>query len=443
MLSAAAVAIFLLVINFILFIGITVHSGSGSLKKDNIENLSNNLRKKDNEYYLPDSDITSLEANNQWAMLLNEEGSVVWSTNLPSDIPLQYTLSQVAKFSRWYLKDYPVYVWEHPDGLLVWGHPKYSVWRYNVSMPQHFMNRSPFYIGSLFIANILVAIVLAMLLGLRLFQSLKLLTKGIYQLTQKQIVTLSTQGLLADVAKVINQTSEKLIKQEAALNQRDHARTTWIAGISHDIRTPLSVAMGYSSQLENDLELTLTKREQAATIRKQCELIQTLVTDLNLASKLEYDMQPFHFEVILLAPFLRSIAVDFLNSKMNDLHSLDVYIDETAQNISVYGDRVLLSRAVSNLITNSVRHNQNGCHIHLSLQCDSFNCSIMVADNGIGFTKEMLHTLNHEKASVELNTHGLGLTIVRQVLKAHKGDTSFQNQTEGGCIIKLCLPLHE
>lgn len=422
---------------------ITVNSGSIFLKKNSIQELSDRLIKVNNEYTFPDNTITSFEENNQWAMLINENGSVVWSTNLPSDIPLQYSLSQVAGFSRWYLKDYPVYVWEHPDGLLVWGHPKYSVWKYNVSMPQQFMNRSPFYMVTLFIANILAAIVLALLLGLRLFQSLKLLTNGIYQLTQKHMITLSTQGLLGDVAKVINQTSEKLIKQEDALNKRDNARTTWIAGISHDIKTPLSIAMGYSSQLENDLELNIAKREQAETIRKQCELIKTLVNDLNLASKLEYDMQPFHFEVILLAPFLRSIAVDFLNSKMNDLHSLDVYIDETAQNISVNADRVLLSRAVSNLITNSVHHNQDGCHIRLSLNCDSFNCSITVADNGIGFTEEMLHTLNHEKASVELNTHGLGLTIVRQILKAHKGYSSFQNQPEGGCIIMLCLPLRE
>ncbi|MBA4685643.1 MAG: HAMP domain-containing histidine kinase [Candidatus Galacturonibacter soehngenii] len=441
--SATAVAIFLLVINFILLVAITVKSGSTTLKKESVQELTKNLIKVDDEYRLPDDFTTTLIQNDQWAMLLNEEGSVVWSLNLPSDISLQYSLSQVAGFSRWYLNDYPVYVWQHSDGLFVWGHPRHSVWKYSVSIPQQFMNRSPFYTISLFVANVIAALVLALLLGLRLFRSLKLLTKGIYQLTQKQPVTLSTQGLLGDVAKVINQTSEKLITQEEALSKRDSARTTWIAGISHDIRTPLSIAMGYSSQLENDLELTLAKREQAETIRKQCELIKTLVNDLNLASKLEYDMQPFHFEVILLAPFLRNIAVDFLNSKSSDLHSLDVCIDETAQNISANADRVLLSRAVSNLITNSVRHNKDGCHIHLSLKCDSFNCSIEVADNGIGFTKEMLHTLNHEKASVELNTHGLGLTLVRQIIKAHKGYTSFQNQLEGGCMITLCLPLHE
>lgn len=111
-------------------------------------------------------------------------------------------------------------------------------------------------------------------------------------MSEKQPVDLSTRGLLGDLAAGINKTSARLVQQEAALNQRDNARATWIAGVSHDIRTPLSLVMGYASQLEDDPELPLAKREQASIIRRQSERIKTLVSNLNLASKLEYDMQP-------------------------------------------------------------------------------------------------------------------------------------------------------
>lgn len=69
------------------------------------------------------------------------------------------------------------------------------------------------------------------------------------------------------------------------------------------------------------------------------------------------------------------------------------------------------------------------------------NCSLSVSDSGVGFTQEMLDHLNHPKSSAQLENHGLGLTIVRQIIKAHGGTTEFRNLPEGGCTVVLCLPV--
>lgn len=260
-------------------------------------------------------------------------------------------------------------------------------------------------------------------------------------MAEKRTVELSTNGLLGDLAAGINKTSAQLAKQEAALNKRDNARTTWIAGVSHDIRTPLSLIMGYASQLENDPELPQSKREQAGIIRRQSQRIKTLINDLNLASKLEYDMQPLRQDSVALAPLLRIIAADFLNSGLSGSYSINVAMDESVQNVLVTGDEELLRRAVSNLITNSIRHNPKGCDIKVTPEKGFGNCSLSVSDNGVGFTHEMLNNLNYPKSSVELKNHGLGLTIVRQIIKAHGGTTEFRNLPEGGCTIVLCLPV--
>lgn len=211
--------------------------------------------------------------------------------------------------------------------------------------------------------------------------------------------------------------------------------------MSHDIRTPLSLVMGYSSQLEDDPELPQSKREQAGIIRRQSERIKTLVSDLNLASKLEYDMQPLRQDSVALAPLLRVVAADFLNSGLSDSYSVDITISENAQNAMVSGDEELLRRTVYNLIANSIRHNPNGCDIKVTLEKGLGNCSLSVSDNGVGFTQEMLNNLNHPKSSARLENHGLGLTIVRQIIKTHRGTTEFRNLPEGGCTIVLYLPV--
>ncbi|MPM82205.1 Adaptive-response sensory-kinase SasA [bioreactor metagenome] len=297
------------------------------------------------------------------------------------------------------------------------------------------------WIPAVFILNGLIAVLLALLFGLRLFRSLKPLAKGIEDMAQKRPVELSTRGLLGHLAEGINKTSAQLTKQETALCKRDNARTTWIAGVSHDIRTPLSIVMGYASQLEEDLELPQPKREQAGIIRRQSERIKALVSDLNLASKLEYDMQPIRRNTISLAALLRQIVVDFLNSGLSDSYSIDTAINENAQNSMVNGDEELLRRAVSNLIANSIRHNPNGCAIKITLEKDCGNYSLTVSDNGVGFASDILEKLNRPKSAAQLENHGLGLTIVRQIIKAHGGTTAFRNLPEGGCTASLCLPV--
>ena len=67
-----------------------------------------------------------LERNHIWAMLLNEDGKCDWALFLPEEIPTQYTIQDVAVFSKGYLQDYPVFVRNMEDGLLVLGYPKDS-----------------------------------------------------------------------------------------------------------------------------------------------------------------------------------------------------------------------------------------------------------------------------------------------------------------------------
>lgn len=439
-LSAVGVALVLLIVNFAVFVAWTVQSGRVVQKDDHVSQLSDNLTESGGVYTLSESARETIEQRYQWAMLLNENGSVIWSKNLPDDLPLKYSVSDVARFTRWYLDGYPVNVWQHSDGLFVLGSAKGSMWKYNLEYSQKFMGSALTWIPAALIFNSIAAVLLALLFGLRLFRSLKPLAKGIEDMAEKRPVTLSARGLLGDLADGINKTSAQLTRQEADLSRRDNARASWIAGVSHDIRTPLSIVMGYASQLEDDPELPLSKREQAGVIRKQSERIKTLINDLNLASKLEYDMQPIRRSPVALAALLRQIAADFINGGLPEIDSIDVKINDGAQNAIVTGDEQLLRRAISNLITNSIQHNPDGCCVKVALESDTENCSISVSDNGIGFTKEQLADLNRSNNSAMLENHGIGLTIVRQIVRAQGGTAVFRNLPEGGCVVVLCLP---
>jgi signal transduction histidine kinase len=249
--SAAGVALILLAINLLVLFLWNAPSVLASTKTIRISQLAENLTLQDGTYIFPENYQDSLTRNSQWAMLINEQGRVVWSYRLPENVPQQYSLADVASFTHWYLDDYPVTVWRRSDGLFVVGGAKDSVWKYFIEVPEYELNSALLYIPAVLIVNALLAVVIALIFGLRFSRSLQPLAQGIKDMSEKKPVKLGTKGLLGDFAADINKASDCLVRQDTALQKRDDARTKWIAGVSHDIRTPLSLVMGYANELEN------------------------------------------------------------------------------------------------------------------------------------------------------------------------------------------------
>lgn len=439
--AAAGIALLLLALNLAVLIGWCYTNQQNTAWNFSVSRIADGLTKKDGVYRLSGPAKAALRTGFQWAMLLDDNGRVIWGENLPADLPRRYTVPETASFTRWYLEDYPVRVWRHPDGLLVLGSAKNSWWKQQMNYPQSVMEHLPLWFLGTVIANAAAALLLALFVGLRLYRALKPVVGGIDDLAEGKPVELPEKGIFSDLTARLNLTSAKLMAQDEALGRRDAARTAWIAGVSHDIRTPLSLVMGYASELEEEKELPKALRGKAGMIRAQSEKIRTLVNDLNLASKLEYGMQPLQKTEFYPAELLRSVTADFLNGGLDDRFFVQLAVAPEAQKTKLIGDADLLRRALSNLIGNSVRHNPDGCTVSVSMETDSRLCVIRVTDDGKGFSTETLKILRLEIPFEKLYSHGLGLIIVRQIVRLHGGTVRFANLAGGGCECTIQLPI--
>jgi len=396
-------------------------------------------------YLLGRNEETWLEQNNAWAMLIGKEGTVQWSYRLPDEIPRTYSLTDIAKFARHYLMDYPVYSWEHENGLVVVGYPKSSYAKYQYHYPVSWVSSLPLRIALLLIGNMALALLLSIFIGARMVKLIRPLVSGIHALAKEEAVHVEPKGILTDLAKSINSTSDKLQEKNTALKARDEARSNWIAGISHDIRTPLSMVLGYASELEEHEEVPERQRQQAGIIRKQGEQLRSLVNDLNLVSMLEYEMQPLHLKTLRPSAVARQTVSEFLNNGLDDRYSITLHIAD--ESIRVRADEKLLLRAIANLVNNSIRHNPQGCEIRLetSLQPEASACRLVVSDNGRGIPKDQLPNLleppyssnRHRPAA---NGHGLGLPMVARIAKAHRGRLILDSDSGQGLMAVLELP---
>ena len=205
-----------------------------------------------------------LNENHCWAMLLDDNGTVVWEENMPKSLPRSYTATEIAKFSRWYLQEYPVYVWEHPLGLFITAYPKGSMQKYNFSMDSSYLSTGVLGVFTVVAANLLLMLFLFWKNTHNVEKAIGPILTGISAMAKGKTISLEEKGELAEISAEVNRTAR-------LLQDKDTARAQWISGISHDIRTPLSVILGYAGSMEEDPSLSADIRDQASMIRKQGE----------------------------------------------------------------------------------------------------------------------------------------------------------------------------
>ena len=169
------------------------------------------------------------------------------------------------------------------------------------------------------------------------------------------------------------------------------------------------MVLGYSSSLEEHMGLNKDQMEKIVAIRQQAAKIKQLIEDLNLTSKLEYDMQPLRVEELSPVELVRQVVCDFLDSGLDERFTIDFQSDEESELHYMRGDEALLKRAVTNLIQNSIRHNPKGCEITISVSCTNERTEIVVSDNGVGVSAEKLQELNTKTHYLESTDEKLNL----------------------------------
>ena len=196
--------------------------------------------------------------------------------------------------------------------------------------------------------------------------------------------------------------------------------------------------MGYAERIANDHAASGNIQREAEIIRAQSAKIKDLVQDLNLVSQLEYEMQPLHKEPVRLSRLLRSYAVDLLNTGIPEKYSLETEISKDAETAVIQCDARLISRAINNLVQNSISHNPHGCTISLRLTCPDTVIFLTVADDGVGLSPEKLRELEEKPHYMESTDerldlrHGLGLLLVRQIVDAHGGTMKMESAPQSG-----------
>jgi signal transduction histidine kinase len=231
-----------------------------------------------------------------------------------------------------------------------------------------------------------------------------------------QQVPIRSRDELGDLAASFNQMSIDLAKS-------NELRAQMTADIAHDLRTPLTVIAGYIEALRDGVLQPTPDRFEAMNLEAQ--QLKRLVDDLRTLSLADAGELPLARQPTPPRALLERVAAAFSHRAEQARIALRIRADEPLPDLNVDPERVV--QVLENLVSNAIRHTDQGGKIVLSARSTGTDILLAVEDTGRGIAPEVLpHVFDRfyrgERArSSDGGESGLGLAIAKSIVEAHGG----------------------
>ena len=370
------------------------------------------VEKNKSTSYLNEKNKKFLQERDIWSIRLDRDGRVVESFHKPQEVKDQFDLTDVARFTRFYLADYPVFTYIVGDGLLLFAYPQHSLDKFPFN---YYSYKNLIFNLSLVLVFLLLFLVFVYILYRvdikDLLKNILPLQRAIDSLYEDDYERLDEGGELGDLALSINQANEKY-------KNLKEAQDKWIRGLSHDVRTPLAkISWEVSKENKEDLD---TKNIQDQVLK-----ISTILEGLNLTLSLsKLDRESFTEENPLKV--IRKLIVD----KLNENPTREIIFENKINNpkLRIQMDPNLFYRMLENILKNALSY--TGGQIRVTISDPENKLIIRISDQGKGISEDVLEKITREDLT-NVTKHGLGILISKQIAQLHGGTLAIKNQDPG------------
>lgn len=246
-----------------------------------------------------------------------------------------------------------------------------------------------------------------------------------------------TRKICYGINDIAMNSQTQLIRQK----QSEQAYKRLMTSISHDVKTPLASLVGYLEAIECKIVAGEEKDEYVHVAFEKADYLKHFVENLFEWVKLDSGEQIFHFEVLDLNELSRNIIVDWISVLENSNFDYAFDIPETEYLMRI--DANAYSRILNNLLQNVLIHSK-GSKIVFHVFEDNMQAKITITDNGKGISLDHLPHIFERMYQCDQSRsaggNGLGLSIVKELVAAHKGTITVDSTPDRGTTFTLLLP---
>ena len=320
--------------------------------------------------------------------------------------------------------------------------------------PQHIMqrlaNNATAVLGVCVATFIAAIIILSLLTSKTIIGPLEKITKGANEIAKGNLdyeIDYQSTNEMGQLAQSFNDMRLRVKESIESKNRADQQQKEMIAGIAHDLRTPLTSIKGYLEGIKDGVADTPEKRARyLETIYDSAVSMEKMLNDLLTLSKLELGTITLNCENVRISdftPFAAELGEEL--KKENFDYSIN---NNTKSDPLLFIDTDRFSRVITNIISNSIKYRRSGVRGKIKLIISEYEHSVIfeIADNGTGVESKSLTRIfdtlyREDKARSNVSDgSGLGLSVCRQIVELHGGMIWAQTNAEKGLSIFISLP---
>lgn len=254
-----------------------------------------------------------------------------------------------------------------------------------------------------------------------------------------------------ELGKTVDSFNEMRIRLKESIEKQqktEEERKILVAGIAHDLRTPLTSVKGYAEGLADGIANTPEKQKMyVKTICESISATEKILDDLLTISRLELNGYELSKTDINVKEFFDDGAEEI--KRLLDTADFDFeYVNKCSDKTTICIDADRFSRVISNVISNSIKYAKENVKGKVNILIDEYERSVIIelSDNGIGVEKESLPKIfdtmyRTDPARTRVSQgSGLGLSVCKQIVELHSGSIWARSEEGEGLSIFISLP---
>lgn len=229
------------------------------------------------------------------------------------------------------------------------------------------------------------------------------------------------------------------------LEELNQMKSYFISSVSHDMKTPLTSIRMFAELLQSSSEVKSEKtREYLEIIEGESSRLTRLIDNVLDFSKIERGIKEYYFQNISLNEVVTQ-TMKMMQYQFK-LHKFEVGLFLADDEKPIYADKDAIEEALINLLSNSIKYSNDKKFIKVCTQFENNFMMLSVEDKGIGISKENLDNIFNpffridSKEMQKTGGAGLGLSIVKHIMDAHKGKIEVQSELGKGSKFVLFFP---
>ncbi len=227
------------------------------------------------------------------------------------------------------------------------------------------------------------------------------------------------------------------------LKRAEKYRRDFTANVSHELKTPLTSINGFAEMLATGKISKEDTIKFANIIHKEGLRLLELIDSIINLTRIESESEDKKLETINVSHIAREVISNLSIKAENK----NVHIDFVGENTSILGNRRMIKDLLYNLIDNAIKYNKTNGKVKVTIEKKDCNCIITVKDSGIGIpTEEQDKVFERfymvdKSRSKKLGGSGLGLSIVKHIVRYHNGQINLKSQLGKGTEIQIKIPI--